>query len=149
MTIDRFRRLAVLHGARIERWPVGERGAAFALAERSEQARAALDEARALDLCLAAATPDVPDAQVERVLAAIERGVEETVAASVWTGVAGVPPRRLWPATAGFLVAMGVCGFLLGHLDVVSLAPRTTATTASSGFTTLVASASDSLPWIQ
>lgn len=154
MTIERFRQLAEAYGAQIERWPAADRAAARALAERSDEARRALAQARILDAWLELAAPAVDDAQVDRVFDAIQDRIDPPAAAGWiaggwiaggWIGGAGGASRSLWPAV-GFLALMGLFGFVLGDLGVVSLAPRPA---PASGFTTLVASTSFPIAWDQ
>lgn len=145
MNIDRFRHLAEARGADIARWPPAERVGAHALLAASPEARHLLDDARTLDAWLDRAMPAVSDAQAERVLAAIERRLAPP-ARGGWMFGSGAVRRPTWPA-AGLLAVMGLCGFVLGDLEIVTLwqnlAPP------ASGFTTLVASSSPSLAWDQ
>ncbi|WP_109122531.1 hypothetical protein [Azospirillum sp. TSO22-1] len=145
MNIDRFRHLAEACGAEIERWPASERAAARALLAASEDAQRALGQARVLDAWLDLAAPAVNDADAERVLAAIERRLAPPTTAWI-PGAAGSTRRSVWSA-AGFLALMGVCGFVLGQFELVTLW-RSTAP-QESGFTALVASSSPSLAWDQ
>lgn len=146
MNIDRFRHLAEACGGDIARWPPAERVAAHALLATSAEARRLLDDARALDALLKRAMPAVSDAQTDRVLAAIERGLDPPPVGAGWSPVPGAARRSTWSA-AGLLALMGLCGFVLGDLEIVTLwqnlAPP------ASGFTTLVASSSPSLAWDQ
>ncbi|WP_431855285.1 hypothetical protein [Azospirillum sp.] len=146
MNIDRFRHLAEACGAEIERWPAAERAAARALLASSEEAQRALGQARVLDAWLDLAAPAVDDASAARVLAAIERRLDPPPTTTWVPGAAGSTRSSVWSA-AGFLALMGVCGFVLGHLELVTLW-RSTAP-LESGFTALVASSSPSLAWDQ
>lgn len=145
MNIERFRHLAEAYGAEIERWPAAERAAARALPERSAEAQRALGQAGVLDAWLALAAPEIGDAQADRVLHAIEDRLDPPFATR-WIPGAGVPSRSVWPA-AGFLALMGLFGFVLGDLGLVSLWPR--AVTPASGFSIIVASSTPSIAWDQ
>ena len=52
MSLRRFQAILAAYGARPERWPAPERGAAEALAASSPAARALMEEAAALDVLL-------------------------------------------------------------------------------------------------
>ncbi|WP_448192414.1 hypothetical protein [Azospirillum sp. sgz301742] len=142
MNIERFRHLAEAYGAEIERWPAADQDAARALSERSGEARRVLAQGRILDAWLDLAAPEVGDAQVDRVFDAIQDRLDPPAAAA-WIAGTGGAPRSLWP-TAGFLALMGLFGFVLGDLGVVSLWPA-----PPSGFTSLVASTSSPIAWDQ
>lgn len=111
MTISRFHHLAQVHGADIERWPAQVRSAARELLTRSDEARRIIAEAADLDRWLDRAAHQATDAQVERLLAAIDRQLDARPAAPM----PAVPPlaRSLWPA-AGFLAGMAILGFVAG-----------------------------------
>lgn len=71
MTIERLKTLAQAYGADLRRWPASERPFAESLIAADLAARAALDEAAALDALLAASPAPLPSAQLTaRVLAA-------------------------------------------------------------------------------
>ncbi len=97
LTLGRFTELAGSFGGDLRRWPQDVRGEAQALLAVSPQARACLDEARALDDAIAAASAS-RDAAARRLsqdgpaLARLRSGVEARIAASP-------PGRRLaqWP----------------------------------------------------
>lgn len=110
MRIAQFKRLAALHGGDLRRWPVPLRGEAAELAAESDEARRLLRDAGEVDTWLDAA-PDIADDQVERVLRAIERRLDQSP--PPLPGGGRVPPAW-WAAAAGFLAAMGVVGWLAG-----------------------------------
>lgn len=146
MRIERFRHLADLHGAGIERWPMGERAAARDLVAAAPQAARILTEAAALDRLLDASHTRVGDEAVERVLAAVTLEIERESSAPALGPAISPPkswPRALWP-TAGFLVAMGLLGVLSGTLGGVETAPHHEASLA-----TLVTSTSYMIAWGQ
>lgn len=111
MKIVQFKRLAALHGGDLRRWPAPLRGAAAELVAESDEARQALRDAADVDSWLDA-VPDIADAQVERVLLAIERHLEDTP--PPLAGGGGRVPPAWWATAAGFLAAMGVVGWLAG-----------------------------------
>ncbi len=66
-----FERLLDVHGADLAHWPPDVRAAAQALLQEDSQARALLDEARALEALLAADAPPPPAAGLQqRIMAA-------------------------------------------------------------------------------
>jgi len=117
MKVSEFRRRTEQYGGDIRRWPTPDRAPAWALLDISPQARALLADAAELDRRLDAGAHTVTDAAVERVLAALDQRIDEDQRIAADTQ----PERHLWwesraglPATAGFLVAMGLFGFLAG-----------------------------------
>jgi hypothetical protein len=71
MTLERFRGLVAAYGAESGRWPEPDRDAARALAASSEEARAIVEQALALDLALGALAPPAPSGTLERRLAGL------------------------------------------------------------------------------
>jgi hypothetical protein len=71
--IELFRAMAASYGADLERWPTALRDEARRLAQTSEAARLALDEARTIDAALDAASvqPDEPAAALARLRAGV------------------------------------------------------------------------------
>ncbi len=94
MTLDRFARLAAVHGGDLARWPVETRAPAAALASADPQAAATLAEAAALDAALAALAAEPPPAAPPGLLAACAAGAEGAAAARrraarpLWAGLA-------------------------------------------------------------
>jgi hypothetical protein len=77
MTIERLKALAEAYGADLRRWPASERPFAESLVATDPAARAALDEAAALDVLLDASPRPAPSAALTaRILAAAPRGRE-------------------------------------------------------------------------
>jgi hypothetical protein len=86
LTLARFRELADSYGGDLQRWPQEARGEAQALLSVSPEARASLEEARALDDVIAAASTG-SDAAARRIsedkmaLARLRSGVAARIAA--------------------------------------------------------------------
>ena len=77
MTIERLNALAEAYGADLRRWPASERPFAESLVATDPAARAALDEAAALDVLLDASPRPTPSAVLAaRILAAAPKGRE-------------------------------------------------------------------------
>ena len=77
MTIERLKALAEAYGADLRRWPASERPFAESLVATDPAARAALDEAAALDAVLEASPRPTPSAALAaRILAAAPRARE-------------------------------------------------------------------------
>ncbi|SAL72515.1 hypothetical protein AWB68_04279 [Caballeronia choica] len=109
MTPERFRHLADAYGASIERWPEAERAAARALIARGDGgALAALAEAGALDVFLAAHAVEAPEP------ALIRRIVDRANPRPVWKS------PRVWFSGAGF-IGVGAAGVAAGALAISML----------------------------
>ncbi|WP_448205248.1 hypothetical protein [Azospirillum sp. sgz302134] len=144
MTIARFRHLAEAYGADIARWPAAERAVAAALLSTSDEARRALEQARALDSWLALAAPAVDDAQAERIFDAIGERIDNEAAPLLGGAVIPfrrTPSRTFWPAAA-FLAGMAVMGVLAGTENLLQ-----PASTQADGLASLVAPQSYLLAW--
>lgn len=77
MTIERLKALAEAYGADLRRWPASERPFAESLIATDPAARAALEEAAALDVLLDASPRPVPSAALAaRILAAAPKARE-------------------------------------------------------------------------
>ena len=77
MTIERLKALAEAYGADLRRWPASERPFAESLIATDPAARAALDEAAALDVLLDASPRSTPSAALAaRILAAAPKARE-------------------------------------------------------------------------
>ena len=77
MTIERLKALADAYGADLRRWPASERPFAESLIATDAAARAALEEAAALDVLLDASPRPVPSAVLAtRILAAAPKARE-------------------------------------------------------------------------
>ena len=77
MTIERLKALADAYGADLRRWPASERPFAESLIATDPAARAALEEAAALDVLLDASPRPVPSAVLAaRILAAAPKARE-------------------------------------------------------------------------
>jgi anti-sigma factor RsiW len=77
MTIERLKALAEAYGADLRRWPASERPFAESLIATDPAARAALEEAAALDVLLDASPRPVPSAVLAaRILAAAPKARE-------------------------------------------------------------------------
>lgn len=77
MTIERLKALAEAYGADLRRWPASERPFAESLVATDPAARAALDEAAALDVLLDASPRPTPSAALAaRILAAAPKARE-------------------------------------------------------------------------
>lgn len=77
MTIERLKALAEAYGADLRRWPASERPFAESLVATDPAARAALDEAAALDVLLDASPRPTPSAVLAaRILAAAPKARE-------------------------------------------------------------------------
>ena len=129
MTLRRFRALAQSYGAELHRWPREERGAAQALLESSEEARALLAQERSLDAAISAASPRGAQAQ-DAALARLRSGVAARIATEdiraqqpgglfSWLLRGGqdfvsLRRRRLGLATSGALAI--VAGLLIGAM---------------------------------
>ncbi len=114
MTLSRFHHYAQVHGADIERWPAPVRAAARVLQADSDEARRILAEAAELDRWLDRAAHQATDAQVARLLAAIDEQIDSFTPADRPDTAPPPPVRSPWPAAAGFLVGMALLGFLAG-----------------------------------
>lgn len=149
MKLDRFRHLSEAYGADMDRWPKSERDEARALASGSLEAKRLLADARTLDRLLqAASAPD--DIQLDRMIARIEMRIDAEAAAA--------PPPRMPPfipaasfrsgflgrATA-FVVAMGLCGVVTGHL----VGPTQGTDQQSAGLSSLVEPSSVMITWLR
>ena len=113
MTEQRFRSLVEAYGGDPARWPVDEREAALGLLETSATARAAVDEARALDAVLGkVSAPLVPSELTSRLLADFTRASRRWSPGrlAVWLADAVWPGAPLWqPAMAfGLALAIGI-----------------------------------------
>ena len=77
MTIERLKALAEAYGADLRRWPASERPFAESLVATDPAARAALEEAAAMDVLLDASPPPTPPAALAaRILAAAPKARE-------------------------------------------------------------------------
>jgi hypothetical protein len=112
MTIDRLRTILDAYGAAPARWPEAEREAALALIAQSPEARAAVDEAGALD-----ATIDVYGNPAEnainplKLVAAITAQSQDNPQQAQAKQAARITIG--WPNFAGLAAAL-VAGFLVG-----------------------------------
>lgn len=134
LTLARFRELADSYGGHLPRWPREERGEAQALLNVSPAARALLDEARALDDVIAAASAR-SNAQARRIsedetaLARLRAGVAVRIAAPVpkhrpasWPFVRASAGRAneylsalfIWGSMATGSSLAVIAGFLIG-----------------------------------
>lgn len=103
MDIDRFRRLADVHGGDLDRWPEADRTAAEALLARDAAARALHEDARTLDAWLATGIVDPPPAHLRRrILADAGTRVRPSFLRTVLRELGG--PRVAGPALAASLV---------------------------------------------
>ena len=130
LTLGRFRSMAESYGADLERWPEQARADARALLSVSEEARAMLEEARALDDLIATTRaqedgllwqPGEQDAAVERLRA----GVAARIAAlpvrpramgrlREWFRSEVTPVRLRWLGLASGGACAVICGLLIG-----------------------------------
>ena len=119
MTAERFHDLVAAWGADPRRWPADERAAAEAfVAANAEAARAALDEADAIDALLRKSPSPAPSAALrERVIASAVRGGlrgRGRGGGRQWLDRLGLAFGAGWAAAACAGVAAGV--MLTGHL---------------------------------
>ena len=108
MTIERFKHLIAAYGADPARWPARERLAALDLLERSDDARALMEEAVQLDrlLDLSPSTAVTPGLQ-ERVLAALPARASK---ASPLAGFLAslLPGRPAWVPAAALAISLAL-----------------------------------------
>lgn len=118
MKIESFRMLAEIHGGDLSRWPAHHQSAAAALTRSDPAAAEILEQALEVDRWLSMAAVDVEDAQVERVMAAIDsRIVNGDISSRRVTAVRPPRDRRFGSAWAtGFLIGMGLLGTVVGAL---------------------------------
>ncbi|WP_035692712.1 hypothetical protein [Azospirillum halopraeferens] len=109
MTLKEFNHCADLYGGAIDRWPAPHRGEAMSLLRTSDEARAILAEAVALDTLLDRAAPVMAQASERRVLDAIARHIDGPPPSPGITLFAAAAPVRFWPA-AGLLAIMAMAG---------------------------------------
>jgi hypothetical protein len=112
MTLTRFLYLLDLHGPDLEHWPPAALQVARAALDSSDDAHAALAEARRLDALLRAAAPIVDERTVARVLGRAARAAERPrspLVQALWRW--GLMP--LWPRVS-FLAAALALGLLVG-----------------------------------
>jgi len=123
MTPQDFEDLLDRHGVDLARWPEDVRTDAQALAERSDQARAALRDAKALSSVLEQAPAgEVHSALAARILATapgVDRNAEQTnqnVAQGGWLNslISALWPEFGWVRPAGLMLASLVAGLYVG-----------------------------------
>lgn len=104
--LDRLRTLLDAYGADRTRWPEGERGAAWALIEANDQARALFEDARVLDDLLSRASAIEPSLELKaEVLAAAGRPRESWIQALWPFGAAWKPASALAAAVLLGIIA--------------------------------------------
>jgi hypothetical protein len=103
LTLRRFRAMAESYGADLQRWPDALRSEAQALARGSAEARAVLDEARALDEAVAAAGAREDTALLW------QPGAQDAALARLRSGVAGRIGHR--PADRHFGWRLAIAGW--------------------------------------
>ena len=117
MALDRFRDLLDAYGADPHRWPTDRRAAAEALVAASVEARAARDEAAALDRMLDLAPAPAPSPELmARVLAAAPRGAHARRRGWLTRLFAGLDPAGTPFRPAGALAAALILGVLTGFV---------------------------------
>lgn len=130
MTLKRFRALARSYGAQLQRWPQEERDAARELLAGSEEARALLEQERALDgvIAAAAARQDVaclPGGAQDRALTRLRSGVAARISTEAepkgWPRSFSVRMRHFGLAATGVLVILA--GLLIGGMYGPSPSP--------------------------
>jgi hypothetical protein len=108
MTLQRFKDLVEAYGAEPARWPEDERIAALELLERSAEARAAMEEAQALDrlLDLSPSTAVTPALQ-ERILAALPPRSQSASGVGAFL-VSLLPGRPAWVPAAALALSLAL-----------------------------------------
>jgi hypothetical protein len=106
ITLPRFEALLAAYGARLERWPDGERDAVHALLETSEEARALALEQRTMDVLFLVHAPKLSPGLLQRLDAIPEQGHVSLFARrlnvrGMWAPVLG------WAAVAAFGLWLG------------------------------------------
>lgn len=135
-SVKEFGRLADLYGGDVGRWPGEARARALTLLSHSAEARAILEEARAIDALLdRASEPEVSDERAERVLASLSARMDSLAPPAPYSLMAARGTLRLWP-TAGFLAAMGIAGFLVCASGLLPAPASATDFTSALGGTT-------------
>lgn len=120
MTLKEFRHYADLHGGDLDRWPPPLCFEAMVLLDRSDEARAILAEAAALDALLDHASVTVGQDRVARVAAAVAARLDATARDALSRWALSAPPVTLWPA-ASLLAVMAVAGFLITSAGLLPL----------------------------
>ena len=131
MSEERFKSLVEAYGGDPVRWPFGEREAALRLLQSSAAARAAVEEARRLDVRLGDARAlQVPDALTNRLLADFGRASRRWTARRFVTSLADAvwPGAPVWQPAVAFGLALaigvGIAAFDCKRRSAASRSPR-------------------------
>lgn len=120
LSLERFAALAEAYGAAIERWPVGERAAAQAMANGAA-ARAILARAQDLDRLLDSYRVPAPSSALAgRILADADRIVRRRDMARNWWAGLGLAGVGLAGALAGAMAATAVLPRVDPDLSVIA-----------------------------